>query len=304
MLPFPYLVFRTVLEQGTFYKASVVLNVTPSAISHSVNQLESELGFSVFVRSRTGVKLTPDGQKILPLIQEIINDQNRLEQVAQQIQGLDTGLIRIGAFSSACINWLPPLIQTFAKSYPQVKISVRQAGFNEITEAVKSGQLDLGLTMLPENDLGITVEKILEDEIYCIAPMNFQVKNGHSVSEEDLVNYNFILQQSDYDLDTKAALDHYSIKSTAIQFSIDDQSIVAMVEAGLGLGILPALALQKMQGEVQILPFSTPFYRKIALVTSSQQRLAPSTRQMIKNVHELIQQQYPTGRLTMVKADK
>lgn len=134
--------------------------------------------------------------------------------------------------------------------------------------------------------------------------MNFQVKNGHSVSEEDLVNYNFILQQSDYDLDTKAALDHYSIKSTAIQFSIDDQSIVAMVEAGLGLGILPALALQKMQGEVQILPFSTPFYRKIALVTSSQQRLAPSTRQMIKNVHELIQQQYPTGRLTMVNDDK
>lgn len=299
MLPFPYLVFRTVIDQGTFNKAALVLNVTPSAISHSVNQLETELGFPVFVRSRNGVKLTPDGEKVLPLIQEIINDQSRLEQVAQQIQGLDTGLIRIGAFSSACINWLPPLIQNFAKNYPQVKISVRQAGFSEITQAVKSGQLDLGLTMLPENEQGISCEKILEDEIYCIAPKNFQVKNGHSVSEEDLVNYNFILQQSDYDLDTKAALDHYSIKSTAIQFSIDDQSIVAMVEAGLGLGILPALALQKMHGEVKILPFSTPFYRKIALVTSNQQRLAPSSRQMIKNVRELIRRQYPGGRLTM-----
>ena len=299
MLPFPYLVFRTVIDQGTFNKAALVLNVTPSAISHSVNQLETELGFPVFVRSRNGVKLTPDGEKVLPLIQEIINDQSRLEQVAQQIQGLDTGLIRIGAFSSACINWLPPLIQNFAKNYPQVKISVRQAGFSEITQAVKSGQLDLGLTMLPENEQGISCEKILEDEIYCIAPKNFQVKNGHSVSEEDLVNYNFILQQSDYDLDTKAVLDHYSIKSTAIQFSIDDQSIVAMVEAGLGLGILPALALQKMHGEVKILPFSTPFYRKIALVTSNQQRLAPSSRQMIKNVRELIRRQYPGGRLTM-----
>ena len=299
MLPFPYLVFRTVIDQGTFNKAAQVLNVTPSAISHSVNQLETELGFPVFVRSRNGVKLTPDGEKVLPSIQEIINDQSRLEQVAQQIQGLDTGLIRIGAFSSACINWLPPLIQNFAKNYPQVKITVRQAGFSEITQAVKSGQLDLGLTMLPENEQGISCEKILEDEIYCIAPKNFQVKNGHSVSEEDLVNYNFILQQSDYDLDTKAALDHYSIKSTAIQFSIDDQSIVAMVEAGLGLGILPALALQKMHGEVKILPFSTPFYRKIALVTSNQQRLAPSSRQMIKNVRELIRRQYPGGRLTM-----
>ena len=145
MLPFPYLVFQTVIDQGTFNKAAVVLNVTPSAISHSVNQLETELGFPVFVRSRNGVKLTPDGEKILPLIQEIINDQSRLEQVAQQIQGLDTGLIRIGAFSSACINWLPPLIRNFAKNYPKVKISVRQAGFSEITQAVKSGQLDLGL---------------------------------------------------------------------------------------------------------------------------------------------------------------
>lgn len=118
MLPFPYLVFRTVIDQGTFNKAALVLNVTPSAISHSVNQLETELGFPVFVRSRNGVKLTPDGEKVLPLIQEIINDQSRLEQVAQQIQGLDTGLIRIGAFSSACINWLPPLIQNFTKNYP------------------------------------------------------------------------------------------------------------------------------------------------------------------------------------------
>ena len=209
MLPFPYLVFQTVIDQGTFNKAAAVLNVTPSAISHSVNQLETELGFPVFVRSRNGVRLTPDGEKILPLIQEIINDQSRLEQVAQQIQGLDTGLIRIGAFSSVCINWLPPLIRNFAKNYPQVKISVRQAGFSEITQAVKSGQLDLGLTMLPENEQGISCEKILEDEIYCIAPKDFQVKNGHSISEEDLVNCNFILQQSDYDLDTKAALDHY-----------------------------------------------------------------------------------------------
>lgn len=299
MLPFPYLVFRTVIEQGTFYKASVVLNVTPSAISHSVNQLETELGFPVFIRSRTGVKLTPDGKKILPLIQEIINDQNRLEQVAQQIKGLDTGLIRIGAFSSACINWLPPLIQNFEKQFPKVKIAVRQAGFNEITQAVKSGQLDLGFTMMPENEQGVVSEKLLEDEIYCIAPKNFKTETGISVGHRDLENYNFILQQGDYDLDTKAALDHYAIQPTAIQFSIDDQSIVAMVEAGLGLGILPALALQKMQGEVQILPFNTPFFRKIALVTSSEQRLAPSTKQMIKNVREFVKEKYPSGVLTI-----
>lgn len=299
MLPFPYLVFSTVVSQGTFYKASMVLNVTPSAISHSVNQLENELGFPVFNRSRSGVTLTPNGEKIFPLIQEIINAQNRLDQVAQRIQGLDTGLIRIGAFSSACINWLPPLIQDFRKNYPQIDISVKQADFKEITQGVKSGSLDLGFTVLPVNGQGITSEKLVEDEIYCIAPPNFKTKNGKSVGHEDIVNYNFILQQSDYDLDTKAALDYYSIQPTAIQFSIDDQSIVAMVEAGLGLGILPALALQKISGNVQFLPFKTPFYRKIGLIVSNQQEQAPSTIQMIKNIREYISNCYPTGIMTI-----
>lgn len=263
MLPFPYLVFTTVLEQGTFYKAASILNVTPSAISHSINQLEQELGFPVFNRSRTGVSLTPNGEKILPLIQQIINTQSRITQLAQQIQGLDIGIIRIGAFSSACINWLPPVIQTFKETYPQVEITVKQAGFSEITRDVKNGNLDLGITMLPTKEPGVISQKLIEDEIYCIAPSDFKTENGTSVSQQDLKNYNFILQKGDYDWDTKAALDHYQISPTAIQFSIDDQSIIAMVEAGLGLGILPALALQKIPVKYKSSHLRMPFTGKL-----------------------------------------
>lgn len=299
MLPFPYLVFTTVLEQGTFYKAASILNVTPSAISHSINQLEQELGFPVFNRSRTGVSLTPNGEKILPLIQQIINTQSRITQLAQQIQGLDIGIIRIGAFSSACINWLPPVIQTFKETYPQVEITVKQAVFSEITRDVKNGNLDLGITMLPTKEPGVISQKLIEDEIYCIAPSDFKTENGTSVSQQDLKNYNFILQKGDYDWDTKAALDHYQISPTAIQFSIDDQSIIAMVEAGLGLGILPALALQKNTGKVQILPFEDAFYRKIGLVTTNAASLTPSTKAIIKQFQDFIKEKYPSRLLTI-----
>ena len=191
------------------------------------------------------------------------------------------------------------LIQSFKKKYPKVKITVKQAGFAEITQEVKNGSLDIGITMLPAKEPGILSQKLIEDEIYCVAPTGFATANKKSVSQADLRDYNFILQKSDYDWDTKAALDHYQISPTAIQFSIDDQSIIAMVEAGLGLGILPALALQKNTGKVEILPFEEPFFRKIGLVTTKSASITPSNKAMIKQFQNFIASTYPNSVLTI-----
>ncbi|AQW21219.1 LysR family transcriptional regulator [Lentilactobacillus curieae] len=294
MLPFAYLVFSTVITEGTFYKASLKLNVTPSAVSHSINQLETELGFPVFNRSRTGVELTENGRQILPIIQDILNSQKRLEQEADNINGLNSGSIRIGAFSSVCINWLPPIIQSFKHQYPEIEISVYQNGFNQIVQEVKNGTLDIGFTALPVTE-NLIVDDLIKDEIYCIAPQGFVPKNKQTVTKADMQDRTFILQPGDYDLDTKATLDHYNIQPNSIQFSIDDQSIIAMVEAGLGWGILPELALQKISGNVAVYPFDEQFYRSIGMVTTPTQSKAPSTQRMIKTINEFIQGHYPDG---------
>lgn len=294
MLPFAYLVFSTVITEGTFYKASLKLNVTPSAVSHSINQLETELGFPVFNRSRTGVELTENGKQILPIIQDILNSQKRLEQEADNINGLNSGSIRIGAFSSVCINWLPPIIQSFKHQYPEIEISVYQNGFNQIVQEVKNGTLDIGFTALPVTE-NLIVDDLIKDEIYCIAPRGFVPKNKQTVTKADMQDRTFILQPGDYDLDTKATLDHYNIQPNSIQFSIDDQSIIAMVEAGLGWGILPELALQKISGNVAVYPFDEQFYRSIGMVTTPTQSKAPSTQRMIKTINEFIQGHYPDG---------
>ncbi len=294
MLPFAYLVFSTVITEGTFYKASLKLNVTPSAVSHSINQLERELGFPVFNRSRTGVELTENGKQILPIIQDILNSQKRLEQEADNINGLNSGSIRIGAFSSVCINWLPPIIQSFKHQYPEIEISVYQNGFNQIVQEVKNGTLDIGFTALPVTE-NLIVDDLIKDEIYCIAPRGFVPKNKQTVTKADMQDRTFILQPGDYDLDTKATLDHYNIQPNSIQFSIDDQSIIAMVEAGLGWGILPELALQKISGNVAVYPFDEQFYRSIGMVTTPTQSKAPSTQRMINTINEFIQGHYPDG---------
>ncbi|GAW98214.1 LysR family transcriptional regulator [Secundilactobacillus mixtipabuli] len=296
MIPFAYQVFSTVIQEGTFQKAALKLNVTPSAVSHSITQLETELGFPIFIRSRSGAELTANGRTILPIIQEILNSQARLEQEAADINGLNAGSIRIGAFSSVCINWLPPIIQSFKKQYPNIDIAVSQSGFNEIVQNVKNGTLDLGFAVMPVSE-NLIVDNLVKDEIYCVAPKGFIPRNKKSVTNADLEDRDFILQSGDYDRDTKAALDYYGIQPNLIHFSIDDQSIVAMVEAGLGLGILPELALQKITGDVAVYPFEHPFYRSIGLATSAVQAKAPSTQRMIETIKAFVEKKYPEALL-------
>ena len=303
MLPFAYRVFQAIVHEHTFYRAAQTLNVTPSAISHSVNQLEKELGFPLFIRNRTGVELTPDGQSVLPLLQAVINAEDRLQQAASNINGLNAGNVRLGAFSSVCLTWLPPIIRQFKRDFPQIGVDLEQASFSEITAAVKVGRLDIGLSALPVAEK-LTVIPLIKDEIYCITPQEFKPANGKTITTVDLRGQSFILQRGDYDKDTKAALDHYEIRSNALRFSIDDQSILAMVEAGMGMGILPELALERLSGQVNVYPFDEQFFRTICLVVNGEQAKAPSTAQMIAAIENYVDTKYPDRVLTRTASAK
>ncbi|MCK8625183.1 LysR family transcriptional regulator [Apilactobacillus xinyiensis] len=292
MASFAYQAFVSVVEAGSFYQAAQLLRVTPSAISHSINQLEKHLGFSVLVRNRAGVRLTENGQAVLPMIQTILNNEQLLAQKAATIAGVSQGIVRIGAFSSVCINWLPPILQQFKKHYPQIKVKVTQDAFNNITSDVRSGKIDLGFTCDPKNEAIIKVP-LIKDMFYCITPIDFIPQNGHSITQADINDKNFILQHSDYSGDTKAVLDHYDVTVQSLQFSIDDQSIIAMVEAGLGIGILPKLALIKTTGEVHAYPFDKEFYRDIYLIINSLETKAPANAKMVSTIKQFIEAKYP-----------
>lgn len=292
MSNFSYQVFRAVVTEKTFIRAAAALNVTPSAISHSVSQLETALGFPLFIRNRTGVELTPDGRQVLPTVQAILNLEDQLTQIADNINGQNTGRVRLGAFSSVSTNWLPPVIRQFKAETPKVDVSVMQGGFNEIGEQVRTGTLDIGFSLLPVES-SLVVVPLLKDPIYCITPRDFTPKNGKTMTDADMTKQTFILQQGDYDRDTKAALDRYQVSTNSLNYSIDDQSILSMVEAGLGFGVLPKLALQKLTGDVNVWPFSEPFARTLCLVTNPTTQKSPSVEHMLTVIAQFVQKTYP-----------
>lgn len=287
MRNFSYQVFSEVVAKKTFMQAAASLNVTPSAVSHSISQLEKELGFPLLIRNRSGVELTADGAAVLPTIQAILNLEDQLVQLTDNINGVNTGRIRLGAFSSVSTNWLPPIIQQFKKAYPKIEVSLVQGSFDQIVEQVRVGTVDIGFSLMPVA-AQLVVQPLIHDPIYCVTPKGYVPKNGTFITAAEARKQPFILQQVDYDKDTKAVLDRYHVSTNSLRYSIDDPSILAMVEAGLSFGILPQLALQKMAGEVHVYPFDAPAARTVCLVMNPTTQKSPSVAHMQGVIHDYL----------------
>ncbi len=170
-------------------------------------------------------------------------------------------------------------------------MTVFQGNFNQIADGVSNGSIDIGFSSLPVDDK-LLVEPLIKDRIYCVAPSDFVPKDKMNVTNQDIGRRRFILQQIDYDRDTKKALDQYNVTPNSLTYSIDDQSILSMVESGLGLGILPELALKKLSGNVHIYPFDKNFARTICLVTNKNLAQAPSTKRMLKEINSFLRSNY------------
>ncbi|MBS9334654.1 LysR family transcriptional regulator [Fructobacillus sp. M1-13] len=280
---FTYQIFASVAETGSFKKTALALNITPSAVSHAIANMENELGFPLLIRNRSEMVLSQGGNELLPIVERLLNEDRQIHSRAAKLAGLAGGTVRIGAISSVCIAWLPSIIRHFKKRYPEVNITVFQGSFKEIEQGVALGRLDLGFSAYPASNR-VESTFLIDDEIKCLTQRDFVPKNGHSIAQADLTNQHFILQRADYDSDTKATLDELDVKPQAINYSIDDQSILAMVEAGLGWGILPDLALTRLSGEVRAFPFEKHYFRHLGLLTNPSSSTDPLVQAMKEEI--------------------
>lgn len=108
-----YMTFLKVLETGSFSKTAEELGYTESVVSQMIVSLEKELSTTLLVRSRRGIRLTSDGQELLPYINNVCSSYYELKEKVSALHGLKPAVIRIGTFSSISCYWLPGLIKEF-----------------------------------------------------------------------------------------------------------------------------------------------------------------------------------------------
>ena len=139
-----YLAFLKVLELGSFTKAADALGYSQSAVSQMIQALEAELEMTLLHRGHRGVKLSPEGESLLPYIQSAVNHYNAMLEAVRDMKQLEGGLIRIGTLSSYSSQWLPPLIKEFKALYPKVRFLFHQGDYTTIPEWVRNGEIDFG----------------------------------------------------------------------------------------------------------------------------------------------------------------
>lgn len=145
-----YLAFVKTAECGSFTNAAEILSCSQSGISRMTGDLEKEWNVSLLERGRCGVRLTSDGLKLLPYAQSVCSEYLKLQMQVSELNGLHSGLIRIGTFSSVAAHWLPHIIKRFQADYPNIDFELLLGDYTETENWILEGRIDCGFLPIPD----------------------------------------------------------------------------------------------------------------------------------------------------------
>ena len=282
-----YEAFSKVVEQGSLSKAADLLGVTQSGVSHAISSLEAELGVVLFLRGRSGMKLTPNGEKLLKPIVEILNWNGHLKQVVASIHGIETGTVRIGTFTSVSVHWLPGIMKAYQAEYPHVEFQLMEGSYEQIENWIAEGKVDCGFITIPSRE-GFDVIPLKKEKLMGIVPNSspFDTLSHFPLSLAE--HHPFIMHQGGTDYDVQQIMGKAGIHLNVRLFSKDDYAIIAMVKNGLGVSILPELVMQGYEQQVCCLELEEPRYRFLGLAVRSMKDASPATRRFVQHVEQWV----------------
>ncbi|MCI8769943.1 MAG: LysR family transcriptional regulator [Lachnospiraceae bacterium] len=285
-----YQVLKTVADQGSFRKAADILGLTPSAISHTIASLESELGFSVLNRSKAGVTLTNYGEHLLPYVNAVLNSDESLQQAIAEFNGLKQGKVKVGCFSSVCTNWLPDIMHSFQKEFPGITIEVFQGTYDDVAYWIKNGIVDLGfLSVSSAGD--IPIEPLYKDPLLCVVPKGMQrITQKEYMEIDEMRTYQFVTQRESTDADIQNFLKENSLDVQSNYHVVDDLSTIAMVAHGFGICLMPEMVMNDIPYQVDCYPVKPEAYRIIGIAAMNPEFMAPAVRTMYNHILEAYQQ--------------
>lgn len=277
-----YIAFAKTVELGSFTKAAKILNYSQSGISRMINDLEQEWGITLLERNRAGLRLTSDGMNLLPYAKELAENYQSLQNHLAELSQLDTGLIRIGTFSSVSTHWLPKAIKEFQVVYPNIDFELLLGDYQEIEQWIVDGRVDFGFSRLPAKH-NLEQRFLHEDEQLVVLPKDHPFLMKEKVAITDLEDQLFILLEREGTSNITELLTAAQVQPQIKFRTWDDYSILAMVEQNLGISILPKLILQRIAYQVELRPLVEPVFRKIGILYRKEELLSLASREFLKS---------------------
>lgn len=276
-----YLAFVKTVEKGSITKAAEDLNYAQSSVSKMIGDLEKEWGMTLLERSKKGVCLTSAGEALLPTLRKVLNEHRELEEEIGRLKGLETGLVRIGTFSSVAINWMPELFSKLQKDYPGIEYEMLLGDYDEVEHWIDVGRVDCGFLRLP-TEIPFDTIPIRKDEYKLILPSDHPLASKDRVAIRDLDEQPFLLLEHGGKTEVSDILERYKLHPDIRFTTWEDFAIMAMVEKGMGIGILPNLILKRVPYQLEIRSLDPPYYRTIGLAMRNRDHLTPAVEKFLE----------------------
>lgn len=269
------------VEYGSFTKAAEILNYSQSGISRMIGDLEKDWKVVLLECGKDGVKLTSDGLTLLPYARSLVAEYEKLQMQVDELNGLQSGLIRIGTFSSVATHWLPNIIKEFQKDYPHIDYELLLGDYAEIEEWVIEGRVDCGFLKLPTRPDFETIF-LEEDKLLAVIPEDHPLADCEKFPIAALCDGPFILLEKGENSEVSEIFRRCGLTPKVHFTTWDDFSIMSMVESGLGVGILPQLILRRTPYRILTKELDIPAYRSIVLAMRSKKTASLAVKRFIE----------------------
>jgi LysR family transcriptional activator of glutamate synthase operon len=275
--------FIEVARREHVTRAAENLHVAQSAISKQISNLEQELKVQLFIRQGRNVKLTPIGRIFLQRVESAMSEIEKAVQEVSEYLDPETGEIRIGFPHSLAAVTLPSVVSAFRQEHPNVRFQLRQGTVHHLIEDLVQGEIDLALVSpVPTEHPDVEGHILFTEEMLAILPPNHSLAGSTSIRLSQLADEPFVLFRSGFTLRTivMEACEKAGFTPKIAFEGEETDTIRGLVAAGLGVGLLPAIALTESApinpAHVRI---SKPrVTRTVGFVTSRTRKMTPAER--------------------------
>jgi DNA-binding transcriptional LysR family regulator len=286
-------ILSEVAHRGSISAAAEALSYTQSAVSQQVAALEAETGLALLERHPRGVSLTAAGQTLVGHAEGILARLDAAEEALQAIAGLRGGRLHMASFPTAGATLMPRAIASFRAAHPQGELSLAEGEPEEIAPRLRAGELDLALLFEFDGERltspGMTRRRLLEDPMFLALPREHPLARRRRLRLEDLDRQAWV-QTSEGSPCARHVVRscHAAGFEPNVAFESDDyQTVQGLVAAGVGVALIPRLALSSLREDIAIRELHpAPPVRSVIAAAPAGARLVPAATAMLGILEE------------------
>lgn len=275
--------FTAVAALGSFRAAAQSLHLSQPALSRRIDKLEAGLGVRLLERTTRKVSLSNTGREFARKAQSLLDELDTTILGMEDLAAQRNGIVTVACVPSATRYFLPQVLGRFHAHFPRIRVRIHDAHANEVLAAVSQGEADFGLNFLGQHEASMQFSPLLQERFVLACRKDHPLARQRSVKWAQLKDHAYMSvgTSSGNRLLIERALASVSERPQPIFESRHVQTLLGMVEAGLGVAVVPQLAMPHGQGVLMSIALAAPVVkREMGLITQRGRTLSPAAQQL------------------------